>query len=286
MSASRTVYVNGSFCDESEAKISIFDRGLLFGDAVYEVVCVLDGKLVDFDGHMKRLQRSMDELGMAHRFGEGELLGIHRELVARNGITEGLVYLQVSRGAADRDFVFPAPSTPAGVFLFTQTKALLQDPVAERGIKVVTAPDLRWRRRDIKTVQLLYPSLAKTRAKAGGADDCWLVEDGMVTEASSANAFIVKDRTIVTRPLSNDILHGITRRAVLEIARSGELALDERPFGVDEAKAASEAFITSASSFVMPVISIDGQPVGSGAVGPVARDLRAAYIRIARSEAR
>jgi D-alanine transaminase len=286
MPASRTVYVNGSFCDESEAKISIFDRGVLFADAVYEVVCVLDGKLVDFDGHMARLKRSMGELDITDRFGEGELLAIHRELVARNGIMEGLVYLQVSRGAADRDFIFPAPSTPAGVFLFTQTKALLEDPVAERGIRVVTAPDLRWRRRDIKTTQLLYPSLAKTRAKAAGADDCWMVEDGLVTEASSANAFIVKDSTIVTRPTSNDILHGITRRAVLDIVRSSDLTLEERPFGVDEAKAASEAFITSASSFVMPVISIDGQSIGAGAVGPVARDLRAAYIRIARSEAR
>ena len=285
---SRTVYVNGEYMAEEEAKISIFDRGFLMADGVYEVTSVLDGKLIDFEGHAKRLQRSLDELGMQSPVSMDELLEIHRELVAKNGIEEGLVYLQITRGApADRDFVFPDPAeTPPTIVLFTQNKpGLAESPVADRGIKVISIPDLRWHRRDIKTVQLLYPSMGKMMAKAAGADDAWLVEDGKVTEGTSNNAYIVKGGKIITRELSNDILHGITRAAVLRFAREAQMEVEERPFTIEEAQSADEAFITSASTFVMPVVEIDGVPLGNGKPGPVAKRLREIYLEESRKAA-
>ncbi|MBP2444171.1 D-amino acid aminotransferase [Rhizobium leguminosarum] len=196
----RHVYVNGDFLSETEARVSIFDRGFLFADGVYEVTLVLDGRLVDFSGHMARLRRSLGELDMRFSLTEENLLAIHRELIERNEISEGLVYLQVTRGAADRDFIFPEETTPNTVVLFTQKKTIVDSPLAARGQHVVTLDDLRWRRCDIKTVQLLYPSMAKMQAKAQGADDAWLVKDGFITEGSSNNAYIVTtDGTIVTR---------------------------------------------------------------------------------------
>jgi D-alanine transaminase len=274
----RTVYVNGDYLPETEAKVSIFDRGFLFADGVYEVTSVLDGKLVDFAGHAKRLQRSLDELQMANPVTEAELLEIHRELVRLNEIDEGLIYLQITRGAADRDFAFPKEATPT-IVLFTQAKSGLADsPVAKTGLKVISIEDQRWGRRDIKTVQLLYPSMGKMMAKAAGADDAWMVEDGHVTEGTSNNAYIVKGNTIVTRHLGNEILHGITRAAVLRFAREAQMSVEERPFTVEEAMAADEAFITSASAFVMPVVEMDGQAIGSGTPGPVAARLREIYL--------
>jgi D-alanine transaminase len=214
-----------------------------------------------------------------------EWLEVHRELVARNAIDEGLVYLQVTRGAADRDFAYPKDATPT-VVLFTQSKPGLADnPTAKVGIKVISIPDIRWGRRDIKTVQLLYPSMGKMAAKKAGADDAWMIEDGAVTEGTSNNAYIVKGRTIITRNLSNDILHGITRAAVLRFAREAQMEVEERAFTIEEAKAADEAFITSASTFVMPVVEIDGAPVGSGAPGPVAARLREIYLDESRAVA-
>jgi D-alanine transaminase len=275
---SRTVYVNGEYLPEAEAKVSVFDRGFLFADGVYEVTSVLDGKLIDFAGHAKRLQRSLDELQMANPVTEGELLEIHRELVRANGIEEGLVYLQITRGAADRDFAYPKDATPT-IVLFTQAKPGLADsPMAKTGMKVISIEDQRWGRRDIKTVQLLYPSMGKMMAKAAGADDAWMVEDGAVTEGTSNNAYIVKGNTIVTRHLGTEILHGITRAAVLRFAREAQMTVEERPFTVDEAKAADEAFITSASSFVMPVVEMDGQPIGTGKPGHVTARLREIYL--------
>ena len=275
----RTVYVNGQYLPETEAKVSIFDRGFLFADGVYEVTSVLDGKLIDFAGHAKRLQRSLSELQMTNPVTEEELLEIHRELVRLNGIEEGLIYLQITRGAADRDFIFPAEGTPPTIVLFTQAKPGLADaPAAKTGIKVISIEDQRWGRRDIKTVQLLYPSMGKMMAKAAGADDAWMVEDGHVTEGTSNNAYIVKGNTIVTRHLGTEILHGITRAAVLRFAREAQMTVEERPFTVEEAKAADEAFITSASSFVMPVVEMDGQPIGTGKPGAVTARLREIYI--------
>jgi len=271
----RTVYVNGNYVPEDQATISVFDRGFLFADAVYEVTSVLDGKLIDFDGHGQRLARSLGELDMA--MPEADLLEIHRELVARNNVTEGLVYLQVSRGAADRDFQYPV-DTPPTLVMFTQCKALIESPAAKSGIKVIAIDDLRWARRDIKTVQLLYPSMGKMMAKAAGVDDAWMVEDGLVTEGTSNNAYIVKNGKIITRQLGQDILAGITRNAVLKMAREAQMEIEERAFSIREAQDADEAFYTSASAFVMPVVEVDGATVGAGVPGPVSQRLREIYI--------
>ncbi|MEM9853344.1 MAG: D-amino-acid transaminase [Pseudomonadota bacterium] len=275
----RLVYVNGEYLAENEATVSIFDRGFLFADGVYEVTSVLGGKLIDFDGHALRLERSLSELDMEMPLDKAALLEVHRRLVDENGIDEGLVYLQVTRGAADRDFAYPAEGTPQTIVLFTQAKpGLANAPAAETGIKVISIEDQRWGRRDIKTVQLLYPSMGKMMAKAEGADDAWMVQDGAVTEGTSNNAYIVKGDTIITRQLSNDILHGITRAAVLRFAREAQMKVEERAFTIEEAKAADEAFVTSASTFVMPVVAIDGAPVGTGAPGDVSRRLREIYL--------
>ncbi|MEM8728523.1 MAG: D-amino-acid transaminase [Pseudomonadota bacterium] len=284
----RIVYVNGDYVPETEAKISIFDRGFLMADGVYEVTSVLDGKLVDFDGHAMRLDRSLGELDMAVPMDKESLLEIHRTLVSRNEIVDGLVYLQITRGApGDRDFVFPDPDeTAPTVVLFTQNKpGLAMSPQAETGLKIISIDDLRWGRRDIKTVQLLYPSIGKMMAKKAGADDAWMVEEGFVTEGTSNNAYIVKGGKIITRALSNDSLHGITRAAVLRFAREAQMEVEERSFTIDEAKAADEAFITSASSFVMPVVDIDGNALGDGTPGPVARRLREIYLDESRKAA-
>ncbi len=285
---SRIVYVNGDWLPEAEAKVSVFDRGFLMADGVYEVTSVLGGRLMDYDGHYARLVRSLKELDMDCPLGRDDLLAIHREIVAKNGIDEGMVYLQVTRGnPGDRDFVFPDPATtPPTVVLFTQSKpGLAESPAAKTGIRVISIPDIRWGRRDIKTVQLLYPSMGKMLAKKAGCDDAWMVEDGLVTEGTSNNAYIVTGGRIVTRDLSSDILHGITRAAVLRFAREAQMEVEERPFTLAEAQAADEAFVTSASTFVMPVVEIDGQAVGAGTPGPVATRLREIYIDESRRAA-
>jgi D-alanine transaminase len=282
----RTVYVNGDYLPEGEAKVSVFDRGFLMADGVYEVTSVLDGKLVDFPGHIARLRRSLAELDMASPATDEDLLAIHRELVARNAIEHGMVYLQVTRGAAERDFAYPDPATPPTLVLFTQSKpGLIDNPLARTGMAVVSIPDARWARRDIKTVQLLYPSMGKMMAKHQGADDAWMIEDGHVTEGTSNNAYIVRGDTVVTRHLGPEILSGITREAVLRMARESQMRVEERPFTLEEARAADEAFVTSATTFVMPVVRLDGQPIGPGRPGPVATRLREIYIDEARRAA-
>ena len=277
----RTVYLNGEYMPENEAHVSIFDRGFLMADGVYEVTSVLGGKLIDFDGHAVRLQRSLDELDMKSPISKDDLLEVHRELVRANGIEEGMIYLQITRGApGDRDFVFPDPeTTEPTIVLFTQNKPGLADsPAAKKGMKVISIDDIRWGRRDIKTVQLLYPSMGKMMAKKAGADDAWMIEDGYVTEGTSNNAYIVKGNKIITRALSNDILHGITRAAVLRFAKEAQMEVEERNFTIDEAKEADEAFITSASTFVMPVVQIDDAVLGEGVPGRVAPRLREIYL--------
>ncbi len=277
---SRTVYVNGDYLPEADAKISIFDRGFLMADGVYEVTSVLDGKLIDFDGHCARLGRSLAELDMASPCSDDALLTIFRDLVRINQITDGMVYLQVTRGnPGDRDFAYPATPTPPTLVAFTQNKPGLADsPAARTGWKVISVPDLRWGRRDIKTTQLLYPSMAKMMAKAAAVDDSWFVQDGTVTEGTSNNAYIVKGNRIITRQLSHDLLHGITRVAVLRLAAEAQMEVEERPFTIAEAQHADEAFATSASAFVMPVVQIDGVDLGNGTPGPVAARLREIYI--------
>ena len=284
----RTVYVNGAYLPETEATVSIFDRGFLMADGVYEVTSVLDGKLIDFAGDATRLERSLSELDMASPVTMEELLEIHRELVRLNGIDEGAVYLQITRGApADRDFVFPDPAaTPSTIVLFTQSKPGLSAPAAaQKGIKVISIDDIRWGRRDIKTVQLLYPSMGKMMAKKAGCDDAWMVEDGFVTEGTSNNAYFIKGNKIVTRALSNDILHGITRAAVLRFAQEAQMEVEERNFTIEEAQAADEAFVTSATTFVMPVVEIDGVALSGGKGGPKALRLREIYIDESRKAA-
>jgi D-alanine transaminase len=280
----RTIYLNGDYVPESEGKISVFDRGFLFSDSVYEVVSVLGGKLVDFDGHVRRLARSLGELGIMSAPEAAEWLAICRELVARNDVDEGMIYWQVTRGApADRDFAFPPADTALTVLAFTQSRPLVDNASAKTGIKVVTLPDLRWGRADIKTTQLLYASLMKNEAIAQGADDAWMTRGGVVTEGTAQNAHVVtKDGALVTHPLTRDILHGITRAAVLPLV---SLRIEERAFTVEEAENAAEAFVSSASGFVMPVVSINGKPIGDGSPGPITIALRAAYIAWARSSA-
>jgi D-alanine transaminase len=281
----RIVYVNGAYLPEEEAKVSIFDRGFLFADGVYEVTSVLDGRMLDFPGHLARLARSLGELDMAAPASDAELEAMHRELIERNGLRDGMVYMQVTRGAADRDFAFPEGASPTLV-AFTQAKPMEDTTGAREGIRVITVPDIRWGRRDIKTVQLLAPSLCKMMARRAGKDDAWMVEDGYVTEGTSNNAHIVtRDGVIVTRDLSQRILHGITRAAVLAYAAEAQMKVEERPFTVAEAQAASEAFITAASAFVTPVVEIDGEAIGDGRPGPVARRLREIYLAESRKRA-
>lgn len=280
----RTIYLNGSYIPETEGKVSVFDRGFLFSDSVYEVVSVLDGRLVDFDGHVCRLARSLGELGIKGAPDAGAWLAICRELVKRNSVDEGMIYWQVTRGTpADRDFVFPSEGTTPTVLAFTQSRALAENPMAKRGISVVTLPDLRWGRADIKTTQLLYASLMKNEAITRGADDAWMERNGVVTEGTAQNAHIItKDGVLITHPLNREILHGITRAAVLPMVAQ---TIDERPFTVAEAEQAAEAFVSSASGFVMPVARINGKIIGDGTPGSATVQLRKAYIEWARRTA-
>jgi D-alanine transaminase len=275
----RIVYVNGEYLPEDEAKISVFDRGFLFADGVYEVSSVLKGKLIDNTGHLARLHRSLNELDMAAPASDSDIENIQKKLIEKNNIEQGLVYLQVTRGAADRDFAYPK-GVPSSLVMFTQSKNVIENPLAETGMSVISVPDIRWQRRDIKTVGLLAPCMAKMEAKHAGADDAWLVEDGYVTEGSSNNAYIIDaNGTLVTRHLGNEILAGITRKAVLALAAEQDIKVEERLFSMQEAYAAREAFITSATTFVMPVTSIDGKVIGDGKPGELTLRLREIYIR-------
>lgn len=274
---SRIVYVNGAFVPEADAKISIFDRGFLFADGVYEVTPIVNGRLVDYDAHMERLDRSLKELRMAHPCSAAEMRAMHEELVKRNSLKEGIIYMQVTRGVADRQFNFPK-ETKSTLVAFTQAMALIDNASARTGVKIITTPDLRWLRRDIKTVMLLAPVLGKQAAYEKGANEAWQVEDGLVTEGTSSNAYIVKNGKIITRPLSNRILAGCTRRSLFRLAREHGVEIEERAFTVSEALDADEAFLTSASQFVMPITEIDGHRVGGGQPGPVTRKLRDIFL--------
>jgi D-alanine transaminase len=279
---SRIVYVNGSYLPEAEAKVSVFDRAFLFGDGVYEVTAVLDGRLVDFEPHLGRLDRSLREIALPAPLSHDDLRALHAELIQRNSVEEGIVYLQITRGAADRDFAYPE-HTPPHVVAFTQARPLIANPYAETGVKVVTIPDIRWKRRDIKSTSMLAQAMGKQEAKSRGAYEGWMVEDGRVTEGTSSSAFILdRDAVIRTQPLGHHILPGVTRRAVLRLAALEGVSLEERPFSVAEALAAREAFMTAASAFVLAVVEIDGVTIGDGRPGPMARKFRALYIEEAR----
>src|SRR6266513_959533 len=268
-------YVNGSFVPMADAKVSILDRGFLFADGIYEVAAVLDGKLIDNASHLARLLRSVGEISLALPETIERIQEIQKELVARNNLVNGMVYLEVTRGAdTGRDFAFPKDVKPT-LIMFTSEKDIVNAPSARTGIAVITVPDIRWARRDIKSVALLAQVLAKQAAAAANAGEAWMIEDGKVTEGGSSSAFILtQDDVIVTRQNGSEILPGCTRKAVVALAAERQLRIEERPFSVEEALAAKEAFITSASLFVQAVTSIDGRPVAEGEPGPMTARLR------------
>jgi len=272
----RTVYVNGEYVKEEKAVVSIFDRGFIFGDGVYEVVPVIKGKLVDKKYFIERLDRSLKEVSIPWPCPQDAYMEVMKNLVEKNSLEEGIVYSQVTRGAADRDFQFPSEVKP-GFVAFTSVMNLLTNPNIETGIKVVTTPDIRWKRRDIKTINLLGQVLAKQDAVSRDGEEGWMVEDGVVTEGVSSTAYIVKDNVVITRPLSNLILPGIRRRTLLEIASNANISLEERAFTVDEAKRADEAFISNATTMVLGVVSIDGVQIKDGKPGLITKKLRGLY---------
>jgi D-alanine transaminase len=272
----RIVYVNGEFNPQSEAKISVFDRGFIFGDGVYEVVPVINGKLVDKKYFLERLGRSLSEISIDWPCSQDQYIDVMEQLILKNGLIEGVVYSQVTRGIAERDFPFPK-DTPPSLVAFTTVMTLLNNPAAETGIAVITTNDLRWKRRDIKSINLLGQCLAKEDAVSKGGAEGWMVEDGLVTEGVSSTAYIIKDGLIITRELSNSILPGIRRRTLLEMAKENNLAFEQRAFTVDEALSADEAFVSSATTLALPVVSIDGKPVANGLPGPITTRLREMY---------
>ena len=279
-------YVNGSFVPMADAKVSILDRGFLFADGIYEVAAVLDGKLIDNASHLARLQRSVGEISLALPETIERIQEIQKELVARNNLVNGMVYLEVTRGAdTGRDFAFPKDVKPT-LIMFTSVKDIVNAASAKSGIGVITVPDIRWARRDIKSVALLAQVLAKQAAAEKHAGEAWMIEDGMVTEGGSSSAFILtQDDVLVTRQNSSAILPGCTRKAVVALAEERQLRVEERPFSVEEALAAKEAFITSATVFVQAVVSIDGKTVANGKPGPMTGRLREIYIDFARASA-
>ncbi|WP_454616847.1 D-amino-acid transaminase [Bradyrhizobium cenepequi] len=282
----KIAYVNGSYVPLSEAKVSILDRGFLFADGIYEVAAVLDGKLVDNASHLARLERSVGEIRLELPESIARIQEIQKELVARNNVVNGLVYLEVTRGAdTGRDFAFPKGVKPTLV-MFTSEKDIIGAPSAKTGINVITVPDIRWARRDIKSVALLAQVLAKQAAAEAGAGEAWMIEDGKVTEGGSSSAFILtQDDVIVTRQNGSEILPGCTRKAVVALAEERQLRVEERAFSIEEALAAKEAFVTSASLFVQAVVSIDGKKVGSGKPGPMTDRLREIYVEFAKATA-
>src|SRR6201992_1937719 len=279
-------YVNGAFVPLSEAKVSILDRGFLFADGIYEVSAVLDGKLVDNASHLARLERSGGEISLALPESIERIIEIQKELVVRNKLDAGLVYLEVTRGAdKGRDFAFPKGVTPT-LIMFTSVKDIVNAESAKTGIGVITVPDIRGTRRDIKSVALLAQVLAKQAAAEAGAGEAWMIEDGKVTEGGSSSAFILtQDDVLVTRQNGSEILPGCTRKAVVKLAEEHQLRVEERAFSIEEALAAKEAFITSASVFVQAVVTIDGKKVADGKPGAMANRLREIYVDFAKATA-
>ena len=273
---SRIVYVNGAFVPEEQAMISVFDRGFIFGDGVYEVVPVINGKLVDKQYFFERLEYSLGELSIAWPCSKSEYMKVMEQLVESNQLSEGIVYSQVTRGAAERDFPFPENMLSSFV-AFTSNMEILNNPLVESGVHVVTTPDLRWLRRDIKSVNLLGQVLAKQDSITRGGYEGWMMEDRVVTEGVSSSAYIVKNAAVITRPLSNSILPGIRRRTLLEIADDVGIKVEERVFTIDEALTADEAFLSNATTMVLGVVTIDGHPIGNGTPGPITMQLRELY---------
>jgi D-alanine transaminase len=281
----RHVYINGEFKREDEAKVSVFDRGLLFSDSLYEVTTVINGKLIDFNNHMKRLDRSMTELKFKKLLNHLDILIFHRKLIELNNLKEGMIYLQVTRGTADRSFDMPKDKIEPTVLAFSQEKIIIDSESAKNGIKVMTLDDMRWKRCDIKTTQLLYASMAKTEATEKGFDDAWMLREGYITEGSSSNAWIIKGKIIMTRQSDNLILSGITRDAIFKCAKDLGYEVVTKNISLPDAQSASEAFITSATACVMPVVKINNNQIGDGKPGKFVIALREEYIKQALQSA-
>jgi D-alanine transaminase len=281
----RQVYINGEFKKEDEAKVSVFDRGLLFSDSLYEVTTVINGKLIDFNNHMKRLDRSMTELKFKKLLNHEDILAFHKKLIELNNLKEGMIYLQVTRGVADRSFDMPKNEIKPTVLAFTQEKIIIDSESAKNGIKVMTLDDMRWKRCDIKTTQLLYASMAKTEATEKGFDDAWMIRQGYITEGSSSNAWIIKGKIIMTRHSDNLILSGITREAIFKCAKDLGYEVVTKNISQQDAQSAHEAFVTSATACVMPVVKINTNQIGDGKPGKFVTALRAEYIKQAVASA-
>ena len=270
--------MNGKFFSKKEASISVFDRGFLFSDSVYEVSAVIGGDLVDWQEHFARLIRSMDKLNLVNNFQAEDFYLIQKKLIKENELNEGLCYVQVTRGVAERDFNYATNSLSPTVVIFTQEKLILSNPASKMGIKIITVPDDRWRRRDIKTTQLLAQSLAKTYAIQKGVDDSLLVQDGIINEGSSSNAFIIRDGRIMTPSLSKAILGGITRSSLVKFCQMNNIEIREQKINIDDLMSSQEVFLTSATGFVLPVVEIDGRNVGNGLVGDMVKEIQRIYL--------
>lgn len=280
----RIAFVNGAFVPEAEATVSIFDRGFLFADGVYEVIALVDGRFVDDGPHLDRLDRSLREIRLASPMSRPALHAMLLELAQRNGVTEGLVYLQVTRGAAERDFAFPVAPTPT-IIAYARTLAIVDHPRAVAGVTAITVPDQRWARRDIKSIALLPQVLAKQAAREADAFEALMVEGEHLTEGGAATLFMVKDGALVTHALGTEVLPGITRERTFALAAARGISIVERSITSAELQHADELFLTAATAFVMPIVTVDGGTIGTGAPGPITMQLRAAYVASVRNGA-
>lgn len=281
----KIVFLNGEYVEADKAKVSVFDRGFLFGDGVYEVVPIVHYTVLDREPFLERFERSLSEIQLSWPIDKNEFLLMIDELIKKNDLKEGGVYMQVTRGVAPREFFYPE-DTPTTLMAFTFEKDVIDNPQAQTGLKVVTVKDIRWKRRDIKSIALLGQCIAKEEAHQAGAYEGWMVEDGFVTEGTSSTAYIVKNGTIITRPLSNSILPGIRRKLLIELANEHNVKIEQRPFSVKEALNADEAFLSSATTFVLPIIEIDKKQIGNGKPGPIYKKMREMYIKSALEIAR
>ena len=282
---SNIVYLNGRYVKEDEAKISVFDRGFIFGDGIYEVVPVLEGVMIDLKPFFERFERSMREISLSLGFTRKEIQNIINTLIEKNTLIEGGVYLQVTRGVAPRNFPFPKGLTPT-FFVFCFEKNLIDNPYAQTGVKAVSVQDIRWKRRDIKSTSLLAQCIAKEEATQKGAYEGVMVEDGLVTEGVSSTLYIIKNSKLITRPLSNKVLPGIRRQVLLNLAKEEGLKVEERAFNIDEALSADEMFMSSATTFVLPIVELDSNKIADGKPGKITTKMRKCYIEAALKEAK
>ncbi|WP_293652153.1 D-amino acid aminotransferase [uncultured Campylobacter sp.] len=278
------VFLNGEFVDKDSAKISIFDRGFIFGDGIYEVVPVINSIIVEKDGFWDRFQRSLNEISLNLPYTNDEFESILNNLIEINSLKEGGLYIQITRGVAPRDFSFVKGVKPT-IMAFAFSDSVLEHPAVKSGITIISTPDIRWKRRDIKSISLLGQCYAKNQATIAGADECFMVEDGYVTEAGSSSAFIIKDGALITKPLSNEILPGIRRNRLLNLAKQIGLQIQERKFSMDEVYNADECFISAATIILLPVIKADGKAINGGKIGEYTTKLRELYKRALKLEA-